>query len=292
MQKIAFLGTGLMGAPMARNLQAAGFSVTVWNRSPAKAAPLSAYGLTVAKRAAEAVSGADIIVSILSDGQATAAVQADADLRANLSEGALWIEMASVKPDEARAQAEILSSLGIQHLDAPVSGGTKGAAAGSLAIMVGGEAAAFERAKPALQAMGRPVLVGPSGAGQLAKLANQMIVANTIAAVAEATLLLERGGADPTAVRDALKGGFADSVILQQHGARMSARDFVPGGLSHLQLKDLDNALSEARAAGLSLPATEQTRARFARFCAELDGAEKDHAGLFLELLDRNGGEV
>ena len=290
MQKIAFLGTGLMGGRMARNLAAAGFSVTAWNRSQAKAAPLSADGIAVAQSAAEAVADADVILSILSDGAATAAVQADATLRAALKTGAIWVEMASVKPEEARAQAEDLKTLGLHHLDAPVSGGTKGAEAASLAIMVGGETAHFDQAKAVLQAMGRPVRVGPSGAGQLAKLANQMIVANTIAAVAEATLLLERGGADPSAVRDALKGGFADSTILQQHGARMSHRDFEPGGLSRLQLKDLDNALTEARIAGLTLPATEQTRDRFVRFCDALGGAEQDHSGLYLELLDRNGG--
>lgn len=289
MQKIAFLGTGLMGAPMARNIAKAGFPVTAWNRSAAKAAPLSAHGVTVAQSAAEAVTGADIIISILSDGAATAELQAGDALRAALSDGATWIEMASVKPEEARAQAEDLAKLGVQHLDAPVSGGTKGAEAASLAIMVGGAKSVFEAAKPVLEALGRPVRVGPTGAGELAKLANQLIVANTIAAVAEATLLLERGGADPSAVRAALKGGFADSTILQQHGARMSNRDFVPGGLSRLQLKDLDNALNEARAHGLTLPATQSTRDRFAHFCTALDGSEKDHSGLFLELLDRNG---
>lgn len=290
MQTIAFLGTGLMGAPMVRNLLKAGFRVRAWNRTPAKAEPLAADGAVVLKNANEAVQGADAVISILSDGSATAAVQADADLQAALGKGTVWVEMASVKPEEARAQAADLESLGVGHLDAPVSGGTKGAEAGTLAIMVGGEKSVFEAVKPVFEGMGRPVLVGGSGAGQLAKLANQLIVANTIAAVAEAMLLLERGGADPAAVRAALKGGFADSTILQQHGARMSNRDFEPGGLSRLQLKDLDNVLIEATSAGVTLPVTEDTRNRFAHFCDAMAGSEKDHSGLFLELLARNGG--
>ena len=288
-ETIAFLGIGLMGQHMARNLAQAGFAVRAWNRTRAKAEPLAAHGVHVAQTAAEAVEGARFVISMLSDGPATAGLQADAGLRAALARGATWIEMASVKPEEARAQALDLDGLGVAHLDAPVSGGTQGADDARLAIMVGGTADVFAAAQPVLAAMGRPVHVGASGAGQLAKLANQAIVAITISAVAEATLLLEWGGADPAAVRDALRGGFADSTILQQHGARMSRRDFAPGGLSHLQLKDLDNVLDEAAAAGLTLPATQATRDRFARFCDALDGADKDHSGLFLELLDRNG---
>lgn len=289
MARIGFLGTGLMGAPMARNLIAAGHAVTVWNRSPAKAEALARDGARVAPAAADAVAGAGIVVSMLSDGPATAAVQADPALRAALVAGMVWIEMGSIRPAEARAQAEDLAALGVLHLDAPVSGGTRGAEAATLAIMAGGSEEVFTRVAPVLAAMGRPVHVGPSGAGQLAKLANQAIVAVTIGAVAEAMLLLQRGGADPAAVRQALKGGFADSTILQQHGARMTAGDFAPGGLSKFQLKDLDNVLAEAGGLGLTLPMVEEVRERFARFCDALGGAEKDHSGLYLELLDRNG---
>ncbi|RMD94462.1 MAG: NAD(P)-dependent oxidoreductase [Alphaproteobacteria bacterium] len=284
---IAFLGTGLMGAPMARNLLAAGFPLRAWNRTAAKAAPLAAEGATVCASPAEAVEGADVIISMLSDGKATATVQADPGVRGALKPGAIWIEMGSVKPAEARAQAADLARLGVAHLDAPVSGGTKGAEAGTLAIMVGGKAEDFDRVRPVLEAMGNPVPVGPSGAGELAKLANQAIVGITIGAVAEAMLMLERGGADPAAVRQALRGGFADSTILQQHGARMTERDFTPGGPSHLQLKDLDNVLEEARAIGVTLPLVQEIRDRFARFVNELGGRDKDHSGLFLELLER-----
>lgn len=287
--KIAFLGIGLMGLHMARNLARAGHDVTAWNRTRSKAEALSADGVAVMDTAAEAVANAELIISMLTDGQATAAVQAEQSLRGNLSSGAIWIEMSSVKPEEARAQADDLATLGILHLDAPVSGGTRGAEAGSLAIMIGGNSEVFDTVSDVLSAMGRPVLVGPSGAGQLAKLANQAIVAISISAVSEAMLLLEKGGADPAAVRDALKGGFADSTILQQHGKRMSDRDFEPGGLSWVQVKDLNNILAEAKSLRLSLPATESTRERFQTLCNELDGANLDHSALFVELLHRNG---
>lgn len=286
---IALLGTGLMGAPMAANLCRAGYSLRVWNRTRAKAEPLAAQSAEVCDSTAQAVAGADIVISMLADGPTTAAVQADADLRGALKAGALWIEMASVKPEEARAQAADLATLGMRHLDAPVSGGTKGAEGATLAIMVGGEPEVFAEAEPVLAAMGRPVHVGPSGSGELSKLANQSIVAITIAAVAEAMLLLEKGGANPAAVRDALKGGFADSIILQQHGQRMTEGNFVPGGLTKFQIKDLDNVLAEATGLGLTLPTTHDVNERFRHLQDAMDGGEMDHSALYLELKQRNG---
>ena len=286
---IAVLGTGLMGAPMAQNLLRAGYRLRLWNRSIAKAEALAGIGVTVCTSPQLAVKGADYVISMLSDGSVTAGIIADNDVTRALSENATWIEMGSVKPKEARAQRDYLETYGVQHLDAPVSGGTKGAQAGKLAIMVGGDISVFEKAKVVFEPMGRAVRVGPSGSGQLAKLANQGIVAVTIGAVAEAMLLLEQGGADPAAVRDALKGGFADSTILQQHGTRMTTRNFEPGGPSKLQLKDLDNLLEESATLGLSLPVSQHIRDRFSRFCAELNGTEKDHSGLYLELRDHNG---
>ncbi|MEQ6202843.1 NAD(P)-dependent oxidoreductase [Sulfitobacter sp. HNIBRBA2951] len=288
LRKITLIGTGLMGAPMSRNLMKAGHDLTVWNRSAERAAPLVAEGAKTADTAAQAIAGAEVIITMLSDGFATQALLDDDAFRGSLSRGMIWIDMSSAKPEHARAQSAQLADLGVDHIDAPVSGGTKGAEAASLAIMAGGDAAVVESVAPLLAAMGRPVHVGPSGAGQLCKLANQTIVAVTIAAVAEATLLAEKGGADPAALRAALKGGFADSVILQQHGHRMSEGNFTPGGLSKFQLKDLDNTLAEADAAGLTLPATQSVRDRFAYFCNEMDGADLDHAGLYLELKKRN----
>ena len=288
MADLALLGTGLMGAPMARNLLAAGHAVTVWNRSEGKARALEGDGATVAGDPAAAVAGKGLVISMLSDGPASGAVQAA--VGDGFADGATWVEMGSIKPAEARDHAARLAGMGVAYVDAPVSGGTKGAEAGTLAIMAGGDADAFAAVEGVLRAMGTPVHVGPVGAGQLAKLANQAVVANTIACVAEAMLLLERGGADPAAVRAALKGGFADSTILQQHGRRMTERDFAPGGLTKFQVKDLDNVLEEAAAHGLTLPATEEVNRRFTRLWKEMDGGDLDHSALFLELEARQGG--
>ena len=286
---IALLGTGLMGGPMARNLLKAGFVVQVWNRTLQKAQPLAKHGATVCETVPQAVVGADVVITMLSDGVAVGQLVEDAAVTDALAKGSVWIDMSSAKPEEARAQSAHLSRLGIGHLDAPVSGGTKGAEAGSLAIMVGGEMSIFDQMETVFAPMGRAVHVGPSGSGQLSKLANQGIVAVTIAAVAEAMLLLEKGGADPAAVRDALKGGFADSTILQQHGERMTERNFEPGGLSKFQLKDLDNLLHESGGLGLDLPVSQAVRDRFDHFVHQMDGADRDHSALFVELCQRNG---
>jgi 2-hydroxy-3-oxopropionate reductase len=288
-RKIALIGTGLMGAPMSRNLLKAGHDLTVWNRTISRAKPLAEDGAHVAGSAVEAIKGAEFIITMLADGFTTGALVDDPEVQAALSPGATWIDMSSTKPEHARAHAKTLTGLGFGHLDAPVSGGTKGAEDATLAIMVGGEAVTFEAARAIFEAMGRPVHVGPSGTGQLSKLANQTIVAVTIAAVAEAMLLVEQGGADPAAVRQALKGGFADSIILQQHGARMTNGDFEPGGLTKFQIKDLNNTLDEAAGLNLTLPATETVRDRFQHFSDAMGGAEKDHSGLYLELKARNG---
>lgn len=289
MVDVAFLGTGLMGAPMARNLTRAGHRVRAWNRSADKAHALQGDGIGVAASVGDAVKGAGLVVSMVSDGRITADLIAQAETAGALGKGAVWVDMSSTRPADARAAAERLAAKGVDFVDAPVSGGTKGAEAGTLAIMAGGSPEAFAKVEATLAAMGRPVHVGPVGAGQLAKLANQAIVAITIGAVAEAMLLLERGGADPAKVRAALKGGFADGTILQQHGNRMTTRNFEPGGPSHLQVKDLDNVLEVAAEVGLTLPMTLDMRARFARYVDDLGGAERDHSGLFEELLDLNG---
>ena len=290
--KIAFLGTGLMGGPMVKNLASAGCEVTAWNRTSSKAEFLLQFGVDVKGLAADAVKNADVVVSMLSNGDASAQMQGDKDLQISLSPNATWIEMGSIKPDESRLHSKKLAELGVNYLDAPVSGGTKGAENGTLAIMVGGERSVFKKVKNVFAPMGRAVFVGPTGSGQLAKLANQAIVAITIGAVSEATLLLEEGGADVGAVRDALLGGFADSTILQQHGKRMSERNFEPGGPSRLQLKDLQNILAEAKALNVDLPFSIAAHDRFSRLVNSLDGSELDHSALFLELLDTNGKQI
>ena len=290
--KIAFLGTGLMGGPMVKNLASAGYEITAWNRTSSKAEFLLQFGVDVKGLAADAVKNADVVVSMLSNGDASAQMQGDKDLQISLSSNATWIEMGSIKPDESRLHSKKLAELGVNYLDAPVSGGTKGAENGTLAIMVGGQRSVFKKVKNVFAPMGRAVFVGPTGSGQLAKLANQAIVAITIGAVAEATLLLEEGGADVGAVRDALLGGFADSTILQQHGKRMSERNFDPGGPSRLQLKDLQNILAEAKALNVDLPFSIAAHDRFSRLVNSLDGSELDHSALFLELLDTNGKKI
>jgi 3-hydroxyisobutyrate dehydrogenase-like beta-hydroxyacid dehydrogenase len=287
--KIAFLGTGLMGGPMVKNLASAGYEITAWNRTSSKAEFLLQFGVDVKGLAADAVKNADVVVSMLSNGDASAQMQSDKDLQISLSSNATWIEMGSIKPDESRLHSKKLAELGVNYLDAPVSGGTKGAENGTLAIMVGGQRSVFKKVKNVFTPMGRAVFVGPTGSGQLAKLANQAIVAITIGAVAEATLLLEEGGADVGAVRDALLGGFADSTILQQHGKRMSERNFDPGGPSRLQLKDLKNILAEAKSLNVDLPFSIAAHERFSRLVNSLNGSELDHSALFLELLETNG---
>lgn len=285
---IAVLGTGLMGYPMARRLCEAGHTVHVWNRTRAKAEGLAAAGATVYDTATGAVQGAEFVVTMLEHGPVVEQVLFEMGVAGAMKPGTVLIDMSSIKPAEARAHAERLGGMGITHLDAPVSGGTLGAEAGTLAIMAGGKATTFERVKPLFAALGRATLVGPSGAGQLAKLANQMIVGITIGAVAEALLLCQKGGADPAKVKEAISGGFADSRILQVHGQRMVERDFAPRGRMTVQLKDMRNALETAAGLGFTAPITGLLEQLYA------DGVDHgfsdlDHAGLFAELARRNG---
>jgi 2-hydroxy-3-oxopropionate reductase len=196
--------------------------------------------------------------------------------------------MSSIRPAQAREHAAALAQRGASHMDAPVSGGTVGAEAGTLAIMAGGEVMDFERARPLFAPLGRATHVGPHGAGQLAKLANQMIVGISIGAVAEALLLAERGGADPARVREALRGGFADSRILEVHGQRMVERDFAKRAAITVQLKDLRNALATGAETDFDAPITALFEALYAS-AAEHGFADADHAGLWLELARRNG---
>ena len=288
MMKLTLLGTGRMGLPMARRLCQAGHQVHVWNRSADKAQPLVADGATVHAGLATAVAAGDIVISLLENGPVVASVLFEQGAAAAMRPGTLFVDMASIKPAEAREHAARLAERGVRHLDAPVSGGTVGAEAGTLAIMAGGEAADFARALPVLQVLGRATHVGPHGAGQLAKLANQMIVGITIGAVAEALLLCERGGADPAQVREAIGGGFAQSRILELHGERMVQRDFAPRARMTVQLKDLRNALDTAQAMGFEAPITAALEQLYADGVAHGD-SELDHSGLFVELAQRNG---
>jgi 2-hydroxy-3-oxopropionate reductase len=286
--KIAFLGIGLMGLPMARRLCEAGFETHVWNRTWSKAQPLAAHGAQVHAQAAQAAAGAQIVISMLEHGQITEAVLFGQGVAQAMQSGALLLDMSSSKPREARDHAARLTALGLHHIDCPVSGGTVGAEAGSLVMMAGGLPADFERAQPVLKVFGRATHVGPHGAGQLTKLANQMIVGGTIGVVAEALLLASRGGADMAKVREAILGGFADSRILQLHGERMAKRDFAPRGRLSVQLKDMRNAVDCASETGMDAPIVSFFEQLYAQ--AESHGlGELDHSGLFVELASRNG---
>ena len=200
-----------------------------------------------------------------------------------LKAGALVIDMSSILPEQAQAHGPRLAAQGVAYLDAPVSGGTVGAEAGTLAIMAGGAEADFERARPVLEVLGRPVHVGPTGSGQLTKLANQMIVGITIGAVAEALLLAQRGGADPAKVRQALRGGFAESRILEVHGQRMVDGDFAKRGSLAIQLKDLRNALHTASGLSFDAPITAHLTDLYAQ-AADHGFGDLDQSGLFKEL--------
>lgn len=286
-ERIALIGTGLMGAPMAARLLGANFAVTVWNRTAAKTTPLAELGAQVAKDAGSALAAADIVISILENGPVTDAVLFASGAVEHLRNGALLIDMASIPPDMARDHAARLQQRQVEYLDAPVSGGTIGAQNGTLTIMVGGLEAAYARAQDVFAPLGRATRIGPHGTGQLAKLANQIIVGVTIGAVAEALLLAAAGGADPAAVREALLGGFADSRILQVHGERMCHREFLPGGRSAIQLKDMNTIVATARAQGAELPISERVQELF-QALVDHGGADYDHSALLLELERRN----
>ncbi len=252
---IAFLGIGLMGNPMARNLLKHGYQVIAWNRTASKAESLKEYGARVAHDYKD-IGNADIIITMLEAGPQVEAVMSAA--LPYLKKDGLVIDMSSTRQSEAQDLNNKLKEQGIAFLDAPVSGGVLGAEAATLAIMVGGEQKDFERAKPVLNAMGRATHVGVAGCGQLAKLCNQLIVGGTLNIVAEALLLAQAGGANPIAVREAIRGGFAESRILEVHGQRMLDRNFMPGGQVKSQYKDMENILVAAAGAGIKLPLAEK----------------------------------
>ena len=228
-----------------------------------------------------------MVISLLENGPVVGHVLFESGAAKAMRKGALFIDMASIQPREARDHAARLGEMGLAHLDAPVSGGTVGAENGTLAILVGGRPEDFAQAQPVFAACGRATHVGPHGAGQLTKLANQMIVGITIGAVAEALLFAAKGGADMAKVREAIQGGFADSRILQLHGQRMVERDFAPRGRMAVQLKDMRNALATAGEIGFDAPITALFETLYAEGVDHGLG-ELDHSGLFVELASRN----
>lgn len=279
---IGVIGLGLMGKPMARNLAKAGAKLVVNNRSQGVIEELSREGMTPAASPRAAAEASDAVICMLSDTPALEKVLMGEDgvFNAASLQGKLVVDMGTSKLLVTRMLAAKAQELGADYVDAPVSGGTLGAEAGNLTIMAGGTDDAFARALPILQVLGGKIThVGPTGAGQVAKAANQVIVGLNIGAVAEALSLAQAAGVDPGKVREALGGGFADSRILEVHGLRMVEGKFTPGARCPIQRKDMDQAMELAEHLGIELPATALSRDLYDRVIAAGDG-DLDHAGL------------
>lgn len=281
---IAFLGIGLMGKPMATRLLEAGYPLIAWNRTRAKAETLMPLGARVAGTPADAVAKANMVITMLEAGPIVEHVVMM--MLPGARAGQLFVDMSSTRQSEAQALHAKLAAYGVSFIDAPVSGGVLGAEAGTLAIMAGGSANDFARAEPVLKILGRPTLVGPPGCGQVAKLCNQLIVGGTLSIVAEALLLAQAGGADPAAVRAAIRGGFAESRILEVHGQRMLDRNFMPGGQVKSQAKDLENVLAAAEAAGVKLPVAELVTQTYRSILDVVPNADQSAALLALERIN------
>ena len=277
--KIGFIGLGIMGKPMALHLKAAGHEVCAPDRA-SLTAELRAE-LTILPNAAAVAQATEVIILMVPDTpDVEAALFGAGGVAEGLAPGKLVIDMSSISPTATKTFAARVAEKGCDYLDAPVSGGEVGAKNASLTIMVGGSEAAFERATPLFQAMGKNItLVGETGAGQTCKVANQIIVALTIEAVGEALVFASTAGADPAKVRQALMGGLATSRILELHGERMIKRTFAPGFRIELHQKDLNLALQAGKELGVALPNTASTAQLFAA-CAAMGGAGLDHSGM------------
>jgi len=280
--RIGVIGLGIMGRPMARHLLDAGFPLTVHSRSPGPVDELVGAGASRAASPAEVAAASDVIVTMLPDTPDVELVLfGDAGVASSAAAGSLVVDMSTIDPIPTRAFADRLAAQGVGMLDAPVSGGERGAIDATLSIMVGGAPEAVERAAPLFAAMGSKVVhVGPSGAGQIAKACNQLVVAATIEAVAEALVLAERAGVDAAKVREALLGGFAGSKILELHGQRMLDRAFEPGFRARLHRKDARIVLESAREVGAPVPAFEAVARQLDELVAS-GGGELDHSALF-----------
>jgi 2-hydroxy-3-oxopropionate reductase len=285
--KIAFIGTGLMGFPMAKNLLDKSLDLNVFSRTIEKAKPLEKFGAKISNSLSEAVKNADIVITMLTDDDAVEKVLSDQDFQENIKKRSTVVDMSSIKPKIAIKYGKLLKDKGINFLDAPVSGGTIGAEQATLAIMVGGDQKVFDQIKDILKVMGNPTLVGPIGSGQVSKLANQIIVGVTIGAVAEAITLCEKAGVDGNKFIQALAGGFADGKILQNHGKRMIDKDFSPKGKVSTHLKDMNNILECAGDFNTKLPISNLIKDMF-KSLVENGNDNDDHSALYKEIERRN----
>lgn len=278
--KLGFVGLGIMGTPMAGHLIAAGHTVFISTRSKVPE-ELAKSAAIVCANPAEVASQADIIITMVPDTPDVEKVLfGEHGIAAGLTKGKIVVDMSSISPIETKLFAQRINALGCEYLDAPVSGGQLGAKGATLTIMVGGSEATFAKVKPVFDLMGKNItLVGGNGAGQVTKVANQIIVALNIEAVAEALVFASKAGADPAKVREALMGGFASSKILEVHGERMIKRTFDPGFRIELHQKDLNLALSSAKALGVSLPNTASAQELF-NSCSAYGGKAWDHSAM------------
>ena len=278
--KLGFVGLGIMGTPMAGHLIAAGHTVFISTRSKVPD-ELAKSAAIVCTSPAEVASQADIIITMVPDTPDVEKVLfGEHGIASGLTKGKIVVDMSSISPIETKVFAQKINALGCEYLDAPVSGGQLGAKGATLTIMVGGSEATFAKVKPVFELMGKNItLVGGNGAGQVTKVANQIIVALNIEAVAEALVFASKAGADPAKVREALMGGFASSKILEVHGERMIKRTFDPGFRIELHQKDLNLALSSAKALGVSLPNTASAQELF-NSCSAYGGKAWDHSAM------------
>ncbi|MGN5594796.1 2-hydroxy-3-oxopropionate reductase [Stutzerimonas nitrititolerans] len=281
MAKIGFIGTGIMGLPMAQNLQKAGHDIFLSEHHDKAPAALLEGGAVALANPKEVAQEAEFIIIMVPDTpQVEDVLFRENGVAEGVGQNKIVIDMSSISPSATKQFAEKINATGAQYLDAPVSGGEVGAKAGSLSIMVGGSEESFGRALPLFEAMGKNITrVGGNGDGQTAKVANQIIVALNIQAVAEALLFAAKNGADPAKVREALMGGFAGSKILEVHGERMIKGTFDPGFRINLHQKDLNLALTGARELGLNLPNTANAQQVFST-CASIGGSGWDHSAL------------
>jgi 2-hydroxy-3-oxopropionate reductase len=281
--QIAFIGVGLMGFPMAKNLLKSGYKLKAFNRSQDKAERLKEFGAEISTSIKDAVTNSDIIITMLTDDTAVEKVMSSDEFIYNIKEGATVIDMSSINPALSKKCVKVLKEKNINYLDAPVSGGTLGAEDASLAIMVGGEEKIFNECFDLLKILGNPTLVGPVSSGQISKLANQIIVGVTIGAVAEAVTLCEKSGTNPSKMIEALSGGWADSKILQTHGKRMINKDFSPKGKTTTQLKDMTNIINTGKAADLHLPISNLIKEMYKNLVDDGLG-DTDHSSLYNEI--------
>jgi 2-hydroxy-3-oxopropionate reductase len=287
--RVGFVGLGLMGLPMARRVLEAGYPLTVHNRTAAKAAPLVAAGAAQAQSPADVARASDVVVTIVTDSpDVEAVVGGEHGLLAGASSGLIWIDMSTISPDVTRRLGEAAAARGVLALDAPVSGGPPGAAAGTLSIMVGGGSEVFDACLPLLQTMGQTVVhVGELGAGQVTKACNQVVIAATLAGIAEALVMGAKAGVDPALIRQALLGGYAGSRLLEVHGQRMIDHAFAPGFFVKLHNKDLHIVLAMARSLSVATPVTALAAQHFNALVADGDG-ELDNSSM-LKVYERLG---